>query len=178
MYKIAKKYRVIIFINYTIVLLGIFLSLYFTFEKFIFSSEYFNNTLQIVNFQVVFSHLLFSILLVFFIFLYLYYFATAIYSINKGKVNIFLGNKEIEGNCSIRFPIFFKKVICSKSNILGYEILQNPLMKVLNIYKVKIDCGSYIVKIHTSEIDTINLEKELQKIVVKEKSIDGEELYE
>lgn len=178
MFKITKSYRLIIFINYTIVLIGIFLSLCFIFENVIFSSEYFNNTLQIFNFKIILSHLLFSVSLIFIIFLYLYYFLTAMYSINKEEVNIFIGAEEIEANCSIRSPIFLKKVICSKNNVLGYEILQNPLMRVLNIYRVKIDCGAYILKICTSKIDTIILEKELQKIVVKETSVKGDELYE
>ena len=50
-------------------------------------------------------------------------------------------------------------------NVLNYTIRQNPLLKLLNIYVLRVNCGSEFIKIYVEKNDIEELENNLKKIL-------------
>ena len=50
-------------------------------------------------------------------------------------------------------------------NVLNYTIRQNSLLKLLNIYVLRVNCGSEFIKIYVEKNDIEELENNLKKIL-------------
>ena len=50
-------------------------------------------------------------------------------------------------------------------NVLNYTIKQNPLLKLSNIYVLRVNCGSEFIKIYVEKNDIDELENNLKKIL-------------
>lgn len=50
-------------------------------------------------------------------------------------------------------------------NVLNYRIVQNPLLKLANIYVLRINCGSEFLKIYVEKEDITELEYILKEIL-------------
>jgi len=50
-------------------------------------------------------------------------------------------------------------------NVLNYRIVQNPLLKLANIYVLRINCGSEFLKIYAEKDDITELEYILKEIL-------------
>lgn len=50
-------------------------------------------------------------------------------------------------------------------NVLNYRIVQNPLLKLANIYVLRINCRSEFIKIYVEKNDIEELENNLKKIL-------------
>ena len=50
-------------------------------------------------------------------------------------------------------------------NVLNYTIRQNPLLKLSNIYVLRVNCGSEFIKIYVEKNDIEELENNLKKIL-------------
>ncbi len=84
----------------------------------------------------------------------------------KNNYILFEENKLIF-NSNTFFTINFNEVIIPTKNILHYGIVQNIVLKKLNLYRIDISCGSHIEDFYFTEENAKFIESFLKNNIIK-----------
>ena len=74
-------------------------------------------------------------------------------------------NRHIRAGQAMCYAYFKEEKTAPLHNVLNYTIRQNPLLKLLNIYVLRVNCGSEFIKIYVEKNDIEELENNLKKIL-------------
>ena len=83
------------------------------------------------------------------------------------KENTFyeITNRHIRAGQAMCYAYFKEEKTAPVHNVLNYRIVQNPLLKLANIYVLRINCGSEFLKIYAEKDDITELEYILKEIL-------------
>ena len=74
-------------------------------------------------------------------------------------------NRHIRVGQAMCYTYFKEEKTAPVHNVLNYRIVQNPLLKLANIYVLRINCGSEFLKIYAEKDDITELEYILKEIL-------------
>ena len=74
-------------------------------------------------------------------------------------------NRHIRAGQAMCYAYFKEEKTAPVHNVLNYRIVQNPLLKLANIYVLRINCGSEFLKIYAEKDDITKLEYILKEIL-------------
>ena len=74
-------------------------------------------------------------------------------------------NRHIRAGQAMCYTYFKEEKTAPVHNVLNYRIVQNPLLKLANIYVLRINCGSEFLKIYAEKDDITELEYILKEIL-------------